>query len=397
MKKILFLIFLFALIVRLIFILGFQQPPVSSDAKGYDELGMSLLEKKGFSFQGFPTVRREPVYPLFLSGIYLLFGHSYLAVRLIQSVIGALGVIFVFLIGKKVFSERCGYLAAIFYSLYPHFILTTGFLLTEALYIPLLLIAIFFIINCLERDKVVWYAVAGVFMGVVTLCRSITLFFPAFFFLMLLFLRNKKRALFCTFVFSIAMGLTILPWTIRNYIRSGYFVPIAIGGGSSFWTGSYIPWDGDWKYYDLTDFNKVTERLNKESALSEVEIDKGLYQEGLRNIRENPIGYINLYIKKIFRLWFWIPGGKEVLKGYPVVKIGLAIIQYAVIFLAVLGIVLARKMWKRFIPLVTIILYFTIIYCVFHAIPRYNLPIFPYLFVFVSAAILYINKDRSLV
>ncbi|MEW6679755.1 MAG: glycosyltransferase family 39 protein [bacterium] len=378
-----FLIFLAGLVLRILFIFCFPQPGVVSDASGYDMIGLSIAQGNGFCMDGILTARREPIYPLFLAFVYFVFGHSYLAVRILQAIIGALTCIFVYLIGKRIFGKNCGVLASLFCALYPHLITTTGFVLTETLFTFLLSVSIYFLLKGLEKRK--FLILAGIFFGLSTLTRSVTLLFP--FFLLVCFLILKKKGAILDFcIISIFMTATIIPWTIRNYIRFHTLIPVAIGGGYVLWPGTYIPWDGDWKYYDLSDMNKLTE------GLSEIEADKRLTKQGLKNIRENPFGYIKLCIKKGYRLWFWIPGGKEVLKPYPKIKIGLAIFQYLVIFFALLGIIFGLEKLREYLPILTIILYFTVIHSLLLAIPRYNLPIFPYLFLFCANAIIRIKR-----
>lgn len=385
----LYIIFILGLALRLLFIFYFPQPEVIHDASQYDTLGISIIQGKGFSFlDGIPTARREPLYPLFLAIIYSIFGHSYLAARIFQAILGALMCVFIYFIGKKIFGKNCGLLASIFCALYPHFIVTTGFLLTETLFIFLLSISMLFLINGLEKRK--FLLLSGIFLGLSTLTRSITILLPFFLGISFFILMKKKEAIINFLIISICMGLMIIPWTIRNYIRFNTFIPMAIGGGITFWGGTYIPWDGDaWEHRGSNDMEKIIS-----SCPSEIEADRKLYQEGFKNIRENPFGYAKLCIKKLYRFWFWIPGGKQVLKPYPRIKIFLAIMQYSVIFLSLLGIVLSFRKWRLFFPILTIIIYFTLLHTLFFvAIPRYALPIFPYVLLFSANGFLFGLKN----
>jgi len=241
-----------------------------------------------------------------------------------------------------------------------------------------------------QSAKRMWYIFSGIFLGLSTLCRSATLLSPIFFMVCFLFYQKTKDTIINTIFLLVAMGIIIMPWAIRNYVRFNAFIPTALGGGSSFWTGSYIPWNGDWRYYDTRDFEKVIK-----GSSSQIEAERKLYREGFNNIKKNPFGYIKLCIKKVYRLWFWIPGGKEVLKPYPKIKIALAIFQYLAILLGLIGILLGFEKFKDFLPLIAIILYFTIIHSLLFAIPRYNLPIIPYVLIFCASGILGI-LDKAL-
>ncbi|MEW6680739.1 MAG: glycosyltransferase family 39 protein, partial [bacterium] len=358
----------------------------AADSGGYDEIGLNIAQHMSFHSGGKPTPRREPIYPLFLSIIYLIFGHSLLAVKIAQAILGSLTAIMVYFIGKRIFGRNCGILASLFCALYPHLITTTGFILTETLFTFLLSISILFIMKGVEKRK--FLILAGIFLGLTTLTRSITILSPLFFLISFLFIKKRKEAILDFFLLSLFMGITIIPWTIRNYIRFHTFVPVATGVGLSFWPGTYLPWDGDWRYWDLKDLEKITS-----SCSSSIEVDRKLCKEAFKNIRENPLGYVKLWPKKLYRLWFWIPGGKEVLKPYPKIKVFLAIVQYLVIFLGLLGIIIGWERWKIFLPLFTIIIYISFLHSLFFlAIPRYNLPIMPHLLVFSTMAVIRILK-----
>ncbi len=382
-------IFLLGLVLRLFFIFCFPQPQVVSDAAEYDIIGLSIAQGCGFThLDSIPTARREPIYPLFLAIVYSLFGHNYLAVRILQAILSALTCIFVYFIGKRIFGKNCGILASLGCALYPHFIVTTGFVLTETPFTFSLAISMWLMLKGLEKRK--FLIPCGIFLGLSTLTRSITLLSPIFFLISFFLLSKKKDAIISFAFLSLAMGVTIMPWTIRNYIRFHTFIPITAGvAGQNIWAGTYLPWDGDWKYYDLSDMARLTK------GLKEIEADKKLWQEAFKNITANPSGYLKLVVKKAYRLWFWIPGGKEVLKPYPKIKIALTIFQYIVIFLCLLGIIFGWERWKIFLPLLAIILYITIIHSFFFlAIPRYNLPIFPYVILFSAKGILKILRKR---
>jgi len=94
--KILFGIFIVALFLRLSAV--FSQKEIDkipkSDAAGYDEMAANLASGNGLSqlIDGSlaPVVYRSPGYPIFLAGIYFIFGHHYITAKIIQAIIGAL-------------------------------------------------------------------------------------------------------------------------------------------------------------------------------------------------------------------------------------------------------------------------------------------------------------------
>ena len=62
----------------------------------YDKAAKALIAGRGFGegYEFSQFFRKEyaltPLYPIFLAAIYLVFGPSFLAVRIIESILGAL-------------------------------------------------------------------------------------------------------------------------------------------------------------------------------------------------------------------------------------------------------------------------------------------------------------------
>jgi len=67
-----------------------------------------------------------------------------------------------------------------------------------------------------------------------------------------------------------------------------------------------------------------------------------------------------------------------------------------VLLLAILGLCIGlRENWRDKLPILTIIFYFTIMYTLVFAIPRYRLPIMPYVLIFAVAGFLQILDLRG--
>ena len=156
-KKTLAFFFLAALALRLAAVINlptYRQVPTVDDAQ-YDTLAVNLLAGKGFTLDsatGKPTSWRMPLYPLFLASIYSIFGHNYLAVRIIQCIMSALLCIMIFYIGKMTFGRKTGFFAALilaFYQPYIYYLYYGGpaFLFSENLFNFLFLIFILFLVK----------------------------------------------------------------------------------------------------------------------------------------------------------------------------------------------------------------------------------------------------------
>ena len=367
-RKILIFIFLSAFLIRFIFIILF--PLFAPDTIDYDRYALHILKGLGFS----TNLARPPLYPSFLAIIYLILGHSFLAVRIIQAILGAIICVFVYLIGARIFKNRkAAILGAGAAVICPSLIASNSYILTETLSTFLLTISVILLMKAWEDGKIKNYVTSGIFLGFSTLCRPVTLLFPFFLLIgLLLFFRKRLQNLIFVLIFSLTMVGVILPWTIRNYVVFREFIPIGTGGGFNLWVGSYLPWNGDYHYQDLS----AKENLVK--GLSQIDADRKFLFEGIRNIRNNPGAYSLLCLKKIGRFWLQIPGGKRVLEGKKLQKVLIFTFHYILLLFFLLGLYLClkKKRKKVFIPLL-MILYFTFIHLFLLAIPRYRIPIMP--------------------
>ena len=396
-KNPIYLIFVIALIVRLSFVLFFP-PLYAADTGQFDDIALNLTKSNGFSLSsGISTAARPPAYPLFLAGIYSLFGQSHLAVKLAQAILGAISCIIIYLIGKEVFNRKIGLWSGTAMALYPPLISTAGFILSEELAIFLLAISIFFLTRAVKRKQVSYYILAGIFLGLTTLCRPITLLFPFFLYFILLSSSYRKREFICISIFLLSMIGTVTPWTIRNYIKFNAFIPGQTDRGVILWAGTHLPADGPGGMpYGVTSAHKEYKDprdgeafLKVREGLLAVEADKAYYREGIKNIFNNPSGYLQLCLEKFKRFWFWIPGGVEVLKPYPKVKLGITAIYFSILLSAVWGVwVGLKENWRDKLPMLAIISYFTIIHTLIFAIPRFRLPIMPYVLIFAVVGFL---------
>ena len=368
-RKILISIFLSAFLIRIIFIIAF--PLSAPDSLDYDKMAFHITSGLGFS----TNLARPPLYPSFLATIYLVFGHNFLAVRIIQVILGAIICVFVYLIGARIFKNRkAAILGAGVAVICPSLIASNSYILTETLATFLLTISVILLMNAWEDKKIKNWIAGGIFVGFSTLCRPVTLLFPFFLLIgLLLFFRKRLQHLILVLIFSLAMAGVILPWTIRNYLVFKEFIPIGTGGGFNLWVGSYLPWNGDYNYRDLSD------KENLVKGLSQIDADRKFLSEGIKNIRNNPGAYSLLCLKKIGRFWLQIPGGKRVLEGKKLQKILIFTFHYTLLVFFLLGLYLCLKKKRKkevFIPLL-MIFYFTFIHLFLLAIPRYRIPIMP--------------------
>ena len=227
------IIFILAVGIRLITVLPGSSPPVA-DAAVYDGLAVSLSQGHGYvDANNEPHSFYPPLYPVFLSIIYKIFGHNRNMAVIFQSIIGGLACVLTYLIGRKLYSRQAGILAAFISAVYLPFIKSAGLLLTELFFTFILLLIIFYLLKAKEakagyKDCII----LGLLLTAALLTKSAMALFPLF--ILYFFINMKENKLsfdakkyLIVFLFSV---LSMLPWVIRNYsIYHKFHQDVALG------------------------------------------------------------------------------------------------------------------------------------------------------------------------
>jgi hypothetical protein len=399
-KYFLIFIFLAALVIRLAFVLPSNDIP-SADAYVYDRLGLSIAHGNGYvDVNGDAHTFYPPFYPIFLSLIYILFGHSYAAVRIIQALMGAFGSVLIYWIGKRLSGRMTGVLASFVSIIYLPFIKSSGLLLTELIFTFILLLIVYYLIRIQEGDLYTNLIMLGLLIGIAVLTKSIMLFFPVF--ILPAFIYGKKDFVepfalkikapsraennvhsplglkpwdFCEelkkyLIIILFFCMSMTPWIIRNYAVYHKFVPTSAQTGIGFYS-SYCPAKGIFGVLASPDDPVVIEAGKLSSPILS---SNYLVKKTFDFIVNNPKKVLILELKKI--LYFWAPFDWEVVGGRWFNFIYVVLLPFFA-----LGLVLALKEFKRFYPVLAPIIYFQIMTLIFYGSPRFRLPAEPYMFI----------------
>jgi 4-amino-4-deoxy-L-arabinose transferase-like glycosyltransferase len=211
---------------------------MGADGIEFNQLGRHLAEGRGYVWDsGQPTAFRAPGFPMFLSLIFRLFGDSsYPIIYVSFALLGALTVLFTFLLGEKLGGERLGLYSGVFAAFYfPHVYFSTVFA-SENLFTLCLAACLYFYLR-----GGVWSVVsAGVCLGLATLTRPLAiLVLPVLIGLMLWETKKALRPRLTSALILALMTLAVvLPWTLRNYQVFHKVVFVATNGGATFYGGN---------------------------------------------------------------------------------------------------------------------------------------------------------------
>jgi len=202
----------------------------STDSFEYQQLAINLGDHGIFSratnapFE--PEILRSPAYPLFLSGLYRVFGTHPLVVVLAQIALSAITGLAVFGIGSLLFSRQTGLLAALFFSADPVSIYYSQVLLTETLFTTLLTLCLFFLLRTFREPWLLRLSLAtGFVLALATYTRPTSYYLGALFPLALAFVTQRshgwRRALVTALIMFSAYAMCVGSWQARNYLITG--------------------------------------------------------------------------------------------------------------------------------------------------------------------------------
>jgi len=390
-KELIFLsfVFLFAFVLRFSYCFFFKenilyiQTHIFGDTQQYIRIANNFLSGKGLISSPQIIAYRPPLYPLFLSGVYYLFGDSYWPIRIIQSILDALTCIMVYFLSKRLFNIQTAKISAYICAIYPFFIFFTGFELTETLFIFLLTLTVLLWLKLKDLLSMGKSVFVGILSGLTVLCRPSVLLFIILSFVVLFFLwgEEKRRKLEILIVFTI---LTILPWSIRNFYHFKKFVPLTTMTGSSLWEGNNPYAEGGPCQYWPDEIR----------GLSEIEKDQYLINATKEIIKESPFRFIRLMGRKFVRFWNIKPNYESFSSHlYNLVSFFSYI---PVMVTAIWGMFLTRRKWREILLFYLLFFSFTLVHVIFVGSVRYRVPVMTSMIIFSSYALSYIyNKIKQ--
>lgn len=318
-----------AFVLRVVFLaLAGVNAPLTGDEFAYQQIAENVAGGRGFFQDNNPFFPGQilyawqaPLYPLLLAAVYALWGPSLLLAKAMGILISTATVYVAYDLTRRVFSpsldiapdlavaRRSALLASFLVAVYPGLLTHAHLLLSETLFIFLVLLAFDFVARGLARENArvwLWVLGAGALWGLATLTRGITLYFTPLFALWVGWTlwpkrRDLVRALVPALLFLAATALVILPWSARNYARFGQFVLLETKGGVNLWLGNspYTPNEfirNVWKV-------GVREPMLSRLPTDELVRDRAAYALGFDYIRSEPLVFLARMPAKFADFW----------------------------------------------------------------------------------------------
>jgi 4-amino-4-deoxy-L-arabinose transferase-like glycosyltransferase len=129
-----------ALVIRVAVVLATPDQTLIHDAIDYDLHAASIAAGDGFALSyGRPTAFRPPAYPIFLAGVYAVFGHDIQAARVANAFVGTGIVALIGLIAFQLWGRRVCLVALGVGAIYVPLILVGQSVMSEPLFVMFML------------------------------------------------------------------------------------------------------------------------------------------------------------------------------------------------------------------------------------------------------------------
>lgn len=363
--------------VRVAFVSTLEEDLYWPDPHYYDQIAWRIASGEHIG----EAVLRAPLQAFVMAVPYAVAGHSYRAAYLFQALLGGLIPFLVFLIGRRLRSQGVGLLAATIACLYPYYVYIAGALYDTQTTSVLLLVVIYLAAVSRERPRVLVSAAQGCALGLLVLSRSITAVLVPI--AVLWSFRGTRRLLHAAVVGVVAVAV-VAPWTVRNHIVTGEFIPVSVGGGREFLYGNSPLATAT----SQSSIGLPPDLRNLKPGTGFAVSDRLYLARGLSYVKQDPGRAVRLYFAKLVNLYRFYPSTQTENRFTTARTKWIAILSYGPVFLlSLVGLVLERRRWRVYTPILATLAVFTLVYPVFTTNVRYRLPIDAYLILFCSVAL----------
>ena len=410
-----------ALVARVLYLV-FRGALLVPDSYDYLDLAGNLLRGHGFSMDAsppfLPSIRRPPVYPLFLAAVSWTGRHQLTAVAVLQILADTWVTLAVILVARSVASPAIALGSGALYALHPGAVANCAVIQSECLFAALVLGGLVLVARGIDRQLLWSSALGGLVLGIAILCRAVALPLPLLIALALLFFPQIPRRGRHVLAMVSAIVLLVAPWAVRCTLAAGQ--PVLVQGTSGVMV--YVAARYDWNQLDQTEvwhrFDRDPEvqslginlgTLSRGTTAAEVaEFDRALTKLARQRILAAPVAYLTSRVQGIpyFLLTSYetLPGTAlsfgELRRGRQwlilAVK-GISFILFSLLPL-VLGLVGLLHARRNLVALccAAIWVYTAVIYFPMWREPRYWLPAIPFLCVSVAIGVeLLLQGSRS--
>jgi 4-amino-4-deoxy-L-arabinose transferase-like glycosyltransferase len=355
------------------------------DQKEYLQLGVGLRHGLGLSFfdARFGDVvyaYRTPGYPLFIAAC----DADPRAIRVVQALLDASTILAVYFLARKWLEDRAALFAAAIVAINPFLIYFSGLILSETLFVALLMWGMLLIIRAREPWRIGWIA-GGLLLGVAALVRPSAIALPVLIAILAAVANHAPGRVYRSrWPAPVGLGmllitlLVLFPWALRNRIMLGEWIWTSTNAGVTKYDGFNPDADGssNQNFLQWMPWLKNMDETARSRYLGDLADDY---------IKQNPGHCLSLALVKIGRTWSPIPLSQSFGdRRHILVAAAYSVPLY---LLALAGLARGGMSNRAKLLLLGVPIYFTVVHAASVGSLRYRLPAEPPLAVLAAAAL----------
>lgn len=304
-----------ALMLRLAWVaVGARPPRILADPALYYYAALQIACGRGYVSLGgepcvagahpFRTAYYPPGYPYFLGWFQRLLvalgleDRTVVATGIVQAVLGAVAVVAVVVIGRRLGGRSVGLAAGAVLACWPNLVVYAGLLLSETLFVTAFAVGLAGVLTMDDGGRRHWWrAAAGAGgLGLAALVRpQVLLAVPALALGWTLARVGWREVLRRTAVPVAGVVLLAAPWALRNASVFGAFVPFSTNGGDNLCVGFHPGARGGFSIPDYCD----TGDFYTKGPASELRRDRDARARAVRFVRTHPGALPLLSLRKL--------------------------------------------------------------------------------------------------
>lgn len=359
---------------------GAHALPTTNDF--YENIALTLLHGGGYGYgfaPGVPTSGREPVYPLFIAGVYAVFGEHPAAVIFLQCLMSAATGWLLWRTGRRLFGEAAGLAALAAFMVYPQSIYYCAYFFRETL-------------MCLAFGVMLWASLdwgaepgdpagergalwAGLGATAFGMANSALLPACALSGLLIWAVAPPRARLRRFALYTAPLVLAFGVWTVRNWKVHHRFIAGSTHGGEEFYRALLVP-------PDEANTPRVVEILSTDpiiqsgTLLPEAERNAVFTKAAFRWIGDHPGEFVSRAVGGVMKYWkLWPYRMTTYGHSYALLVLVSLLSDGWIIPLGFVGLWLFRARWRELPVLPACALAMTGVYGAVHAVIRYRLPL----------------------
>jgi len=442
----------FLIILILIIIINFSfwsfetinnPPEFGGDGIRYNDIALNLLNGQGFVYQGEPS-DMAPVFPFFIALIYFVFGqNNYVVFRIFQIVLVILSILIIYNISKKIFDERSATVISLLLSIFYGFTISAQTFGREVLIMFFLCFLLYLLYQSISTRKAILFFASGVTLGLLALTNGANQLLFLFIAptIYIIEIKYLPRKIVWSNIFIVFIGFLLIAgsWSITNKQISGSYSLEAREGIILLMRANYAETlyrdypahliGYTFGYYfseklypdvDVHAFRDRSELFEREKELrqegfSKLEINSITFKEAIKKIVYMPHKYAAMMFLDFIsfnspfkpqkgeawanmRIHVMFAEGRrpdlsDFEKSTIILTIRLIWLTFFLFVIYGLRWVIKSGRIASVILILSVIIYFNVIYASVHAIPRYAEPIYPLYILFFAVGALSFMKQ----